>query len=465
MTLPKIGFPIIVVTSNMADENREAKQWGNVTSVVDRDDCEGLKTLLRKDCLDEYLALRSPDGDGKTVLHYAVERGSTGTVETLLAEEGDCNLQYLLEERDNSDKTPLHTAVEGNLQDMVDILLNAGADPLCRDHREKTAVQLAFQMGYWNVVELLVDKVRDGTQNERLNDISFDLLQVALTNSQKKNEDEKEDDAIASLEHLFTINAIPNINQSNPRITGSTRTALCTAFDLNYQRVLVWLLKRGAYVNFDHEGKVLNLLTADKMAELLDYSITLENSGADPQNSSPDSKNCRLRLDYSFLMPPSETRAQNELKPLMFLCRERPSEAIRHPLLALFMAAKWSKLSTLYHFYRFIKSFLSCFFSFLLTAYTSNELECLPNNTCGQATLRCVILIVYILSAIIILMQLRFTYTLVKPLQLRSSKHPAIAMVLELGLVFLVLLMIVLWQDLPVRVTQHLAAWVVMATW
>ncbi|KAM0754832.1 ankyrin [Meredithblackwellia eburnea MCA 4105] len=95
------------------------------------DSSELLQQILQSD--PETFDVNFQDGLGNTALHYAAQAPSPTALELLLEFDGtDVDLQNRLE-----GATPLHLAVkiehEGARQGVVDMLLEAGADPRIKD--------------------------------------------------------------------------------------------------------------------------------------------------------------------------------------------------------------------------------------------------------------------------------------------------------------------------------------------
>ena len=51
--------------------------------------------------------------------------------------------------------TPLHLAAMFGKVDVIQILLDAGADPYARDHNEKDAVDIARQFNHFQIADML----------------------------------------------------------------------------------------------------------------------------------------------------------------------------------------------------------------------------------------------------------------------------------------------------------------------
>ncbi|DAZ96082.1 TPA: hypothetical protein N0F65_005860 [Lagenidium giganteum] len=83
--------------------------------------------------------LNTKDDEGRTMLHWAVDRSQTEIVETLL-ESG-----ALPNEQDEDGMTPLHYAVSCELEDMVRLLMKHGASPTVEDNDGETPLDAASE--------------------------------------------------------------------------------------------------------------------------------------------------------------------------------------------------------------------------------------------------------------------------------------------------------------------------------
>ena len=109
----------------------------------------------RKTC--QVLILKGADvttkeASSSTALHLAAKAGSLKTVKVLL----QCLLPSTLEERDRGQNTPLHIACRHNHVDVVQFLLDEGADVTARNDRNMTCLDIAIEWEFAEVAKTLV---------------------------------------------------------------------------------------------------------------------------------------------------------------------------------------------------------------------------------------------------------------------------------------------------------------------
>ena len=92
----------------------------------------------------------------RTALHLATKAGSLKTVQALLS----CLLTSTLEERDDCENTPLHVACRHNRLDVLQFLLDKGADVTARNDRNMTCLDVAIEWEAAEVAKTLVKHPR-----------------------------------------------------------------------------------------------------------------------------------------------------------------------------------------------------------------------------------------------------------------------------------------------------------------
>ena len=101
--------------------------------------------------LSSPLTLHEGDPNGTTALHQAVFQNHHDIVNLLIERGADPNIG------DENVWTPLHWAVERRRMDMVKLLLNRGADPN-KISKQWTPLHRAVQNGCKSTVQLLLNK-------------------------------------------------------------------------------------------------------------------------------------------------------------------------------------------------------------------------------------------------------------------------------------------------------------------
>lgn len=92
----------------------------------------------------------SPDDNGRTPLHHAVDAGDTETIKQLLADG------HPLDPTDNYGLTPLHLAVWQDSPDVAELLLEHGANVQIQDEQGRTPLFLAIFVSNLDVAKSLV---------------------------------------------------------------------------------------------------------------------------------------------------------------------------------------------------------------------------------------------------------------------------------------------------------------------
>jgi ankyrin repeat protein len=86
---------------------------------------------------------------------WHVDGGHLNIVELLVQKGADLNVQ------DHNSRTPLHLACSGGHLNIVELLVQKGADLNVQDSYSRTPLHLACSGGHLNIVELLVQKGAD----------------------------------------------------------------------------------------------------------------------------------------------------------------------------------------------------------------------------------------------------------------------------------------------------------------
>ncbi|XP_015185613.1 PREDICTED: ankyrin repeat domain-containing protein 27-like isoform X2 [Polistes dominula] len=112
--------------------------------------CESCEVSLAKNRLLNRPTVSSKNEHGSTALHIASFHGKVNIVDYLLNHGADTNIT------DNDSLTPLHCALMKGHQNIVLLLLHANANPIIVDNYENTALHLASDRGHEGCVKALL---------------------------------------------------------------------------------------------------------------------------------------------------------------------------------------------------------------------------------------------------------------------------------------------------------------------
>lgn len=207
--------------------------------------------------IDAGADLNVVSNTGTTALATAIQHGYLEAVKLLLAKGADPNLScqsidsWMLQNpelqdhyRERFDKTmPLNLAAAFGRFEMVQTLLDAGADPGCIDEKGRTALKIAIKEGHQDIVTLLKKTGAPDTP-EVMEHPSDTLLGAA-----KKGHLELLSSALAA-------GADPNASQVSAGRQRREKTALMFAAERGHLDVVKRLLEAGAEVDLsDRPGK------------------------------------------------------------------------------------------------------------------------------------------------------------------------------------------------------------------
>ncbi|PNH06640.1 Ankyrin repeat domain-containing protein 50 [Tetrabaena socialis] len=116
-------------------------------------DLPEVERLLSKPAINPNVQAR--DWEGQTALHAASQWGNTEVVEALLQAGADA------EAKDDAGQTALHLACNEGHTEAVEALLHAGADRRAKDNDSQTPLHLASQEGHVEVMKALLRAVAD----------------------------------------------------------------------------------------------------------------------------------------------------------------------------------------------------------------------------------------------------------------------------------------------------------------
>ncbi|KAA0184876.1 hypothetical protein HAZT_HAZT009524 [Hyalella azteca] len=283
----------------------------------------------------------------------------------------------------------------------VKSILQAGADPWFSDRNGELALHRALTRGHVAIVNLLINEMKKNNNSKRidLRQKSFSLLQNVLEyNEALVNES---CDPKKCLQRLFENDILIDVNQKekgavlNQEVEESfiNQTALHIAGAVKNQDAMAILLEHGAYLG-EHRtigkkdyGTVLKSLIAKTLEKTMDNCIKVRSI----EQTNDHDHDYTLEMNYHFLMKPSSTKSTefqqiaNEVSPLNDVSQSQeqhnsinstPSEptdiqqldnevsllydvcqsqehrnSIKHPLIQIFLYAKWKKMFPIYIVY------------------------------------------------------------------------------------------------------------------
>jgi cytohesin len=146
-TAPRIlGFSFVLIlasTSCRRDIYQEVRA-GNL---------EKVKSMVERN--PSLVQAKDDYGESRTPLHWAVRWDQKEIVEFLIEKGAEVN------SRDNSDTTPLYFAVTINQKDLAELLLSQGADVNAKNNHDFTSLHLAAIKGFQEMVEFLLTQGAD----------------------------------------------------------------------------------------------------------------------------------------------------------------------------------------------------------------------------------------------------------------------------------------------------------------
>lgn len=127
--------PMGPVFSSFIEEEEEENSNTNILDAIHIAAREGARDDLLKQ-LDSGVSVNLKEGEGRTPLHWAVDRGHVDIVKELLKTHADVNA------KDNEGQTPLHYAVVCDRETISELLVKHGADPQISDNDGNSPVDL-----------------------------------------------------------------------------------------------------------------------------------------------------------------------------------------------------------------------------------------------------------------------------------------------------------------------------------
>jgi len=133
--------------------------------------------------LDIGANISSRDRNGKTALHYAIDEDNNDILELLLltAEERS---QTIINDRDNQGNSPLHQALKADAREAVLLLLDyAYIDVNCIDQQGNTPLLLAVWKEDYQLIEMILDLGADPSIS---NKVGLNVLYTAVDREDMK---------------------------------------------------------------------------------------------------------------------------------------------------------------------------------------------------------------------------------------------------------------------------------------
>nr|CAD7404123.1 unnamed protein product [Timema cristinae] len=283
------------------DPSGVGKQETGATSSQISEDCSPLRDILHDPLtalLGEDRDVNRVDNSGRTLLHTLAVEGNATLLELVLTSCVDADLEAM----DRHGQTSINLAARHGYQDVVAVLLAAGAQADHADCDGWTALRAAAWGGHTQVVESLLEHgatvdCADTDQRTALRAAAWggheEVVLALLRHGADVNrmDDEGRTALIAAaymghseiVEHLLDFGAKINHEDADGR-TALSVAALCVPANEGYAKVVNILLERGAAVDHqDKEGMTPLLVAAfeghrDVCELLLEYEADVDHA-------------------------------------------------------------------------------------------------------------------------------------------------------------------------------------------
>ena len=148
-----------LLTAHPQDLNAEGGIWGAPLNAALAGGHPNVALFL----LDRGADVEDRGEVDQTALFIAANRGYAEVARSLIDRGADLNVmcQDWVDDFPDSERTPLHAAIYGEHQDIALLLLESGADTKIRSTRDETALYMASDRGYADVVRSLIDRGAD----------------------------------------------------------------------------------------------------------------------------------------------------------------------------------------------------------------------------------------------------------------------------------------------------------------
>ncbi|KFY08735.1 hypothetical protein V492_05960 [Pseudogymnoascus sp. VKM F-4246] len=219
-------------------------------------------------CLSDEIRRYSTSNHSFTPLHLASYFGIVPLVENIFLNKGwGYKVMRLLYKKDEEGRTALHEAVYGGHENIVQLLLEKGADVKTRDGDGQTALYTAAEGRYKAIVQLLLEKGADTEARGPIRD-NF-LLRV----SRSRNTDKTMADQLRKRAQVM-INAI------------NGWTVLHLAASYGHEAIVQLLLEKGADVEAkDRDGQTALHLAAEGGHKVVVQLLLEKGADAEAKNN------------------------------------------------------------------------------------------------------------------------------------------------------------------------------------
>ena len=274
--------PLIIATAS-PENLRFMQKQGLLERDETLEDIDDRATQIVHILLEANADPNLKSGNGATALLVAVAQGLTAIVKALLAANADANLSN---ETNKTCNTPLITAIENGHEEIVQLLLDVGADFRKPSGLGIAPIDLANSKGLKNVVELL---------QQRGARVNAEATTITLSGAARSGD-------LETVQHAIVSGAV--LDGDDREFPQGGLTALMYAAQAGYGEVLQVLIAAGADVN-RHDARQLpwhrtGLMYAVEGNQLESVKLLLQ-AGADPNASDRLDKPGRTPLIYAAI--------------------------------------------------------------------------------------------------------------------------------------------------------------------
>lgn len=262
--------------------------------------------------------------------------------------ENEINQQKLNENEENKSNyfaeicsSLLYTAVQNNLEDVVEYLVEEGTDVNRKPDEAlfvHSSAHLACSHGNYRILKALFRAEPKPIVNEK----GKNLLHIA---SQHFGMDPSKNPSFSYEKCFYLVLDYCDVNQQDEILF----TPLHYAARYRHDKAVVALLKKGSYIGTKGlNGETpIDSMSFEALEEYLDGCITTNTRRHGDEEQE-------IFIDYSFLKAPKKSSNYDEfgpeIAPLQNIAQNTElKKLVRHPTLASFLFIKWSKLSLMFH--------------------------------------------------------------------------------------------------------------------